>query len=58
MYQVKNVESGTIIMIAPMSVIAEAFGLHKDAVRRIIHEVKRDGISVSLKRIHFEITES
>ena len=56
MYRVKNIETGTTIMVASLSVIAEAFNLHKDAVRRIKIELERDGISITYKRVNFEIT--
>jgi len=55
MYQVKNIETGATIMIASMDMIAEAFNLHKDAVRRIKIELERDGFSITYKRINFEI---
>jgi len=55
MYLVKNIETGTTIMIASLSEIAEALNLHKDAVRRIKIELERDGFSITYKRINFEI---
>ena len=55
MYRVINIETGTTIMIASLSEIAEALNLHKDAVRRIKIELERDGFSLTYKRINFEI---
>lgn len=55
-YHVRS-ETGTTIMVAPMYVIAEAFGLHRDAVRRITFEIDQSKISECVKCIRFEITK-
>jgi hypothetical protein len=52
---VRNTDTGIAIMVASLDVIAQAFGLHKDAVKRIELEVERDGISASIKRVRFEV---
>jgi RNA-binding protein YlmH len=58
MYQVKNIDNGTLIMVASLQTIAQAFGLHKDAIKRISSEVERDGVSNGIKRVRFEIREA
>lgn len=38
MYQVMNAERGDLVMIAPLSTLHAVFGLHRDAVQRILSE--------------------